>query len=104
MFLVKPLLPSNRRSQRGMTTVLWTTVTPDKGKSGVNKCLYSQQMSKEINIRIIDEDCGINFRVTLAVECIYCGSPTVAYTWCRKCMLKFALIKKTLTKAHAPQE
>ena len=65
--------------------------------------LMLSQMSKEITIRIIDNRSVPQSNVsTLDDDCTYCGSPTVFYTWCRKCFNDLALIKNLLQIAHRP--
>jgi hypothetical protein len=74
---------------------------PDKGKSGALMLILSQ-MSKEIAIRVIDKNCLTGSDVGKQKGgCTYCGSPTVLYIWCRRCMINIGLIKTEIIKAHS---
>ena len=59
--------------------------------------LLSQMSS--IKESIVDERCRLQGSVSQHETCIYCGSPTVAYVWCRKHLMQMVMIKRARVKA-----
>lgn len=63
--------------------------------------LMLSQMSKEITISVIDNRSVPRTSVTtMKGSCTYCGSHSVFYTWCRKCLNEMAIIKNLIKQAH----
>jgi len=57
------------------------------------------QMS-DLKIRIIDSRCRLQGSVSQDDSCVYCGSPTVAYVWCKRHMMEMVLIKRAIQNAQ----